>query len=431
MRDQVLLLAPSNQETLAADLVRAFQRELEDRRADALSVFQPPELGFYGMLDSDLVLYMKDRHWRLTYGNGYTGTTVYLRKQAETLVERYQHKYSPDAYLLEYYVLNLIGTVYPLLTKGDRLIPWLTWASFTGTESTRLRLDTGLFLDAAAPDILRYGYKRLDTGEFVLDDPGIVPQLDELVPVLGTKVAEAWSLDAGNIAGSMTRHFLLSYEHQFAESETVLASDDTARALYDDVFQLKRSVEVPHFEETLLIAGEADTEVETSLPSEERETDTTTPLFLCPQRVIYLGSDLQYVWAIQFGYGNFPSPLSLAEGYEIQNLFRDTGDAVKVPVGPPVPIDGDVIQVEYQTLADVTKLYLRTVIRHDAKIFDAVWGYKGDQLEPFQQETWFAEVALIEKKRDDQRVVCYAALPVVQFDPRMLSSVFLKFEVSP
>ena len=62
-----------------------------------------------------------------------------------------------------------------------------------------------------------------------------------------------WNLDNEDISQVTTRHFLLNYILNSVETDSDFLTEESSDAFYNDVLQLKRRIEVPHFEPKLNI----------------------------------------------------------------------------------------------------------------------------------------------------------------------------------
>lgn len=166
--------------------------------------------------DADAKLLIADFGHKLSEGTGYTSTSRYFRKELRSIVNRIKIKGTEKSYLYILSVFDLIGDVYPTIYNPvlDNLSPWLDWSTSTETDGDSIQLDTDYTLDQT----------------------------------VGSNV---WTLDSGDFISLTTRHFIFTYQPNFIENVDEFMSVETAAALYNDVVQNKRQIEIPHFEFTL------------------------------------------------------------------------------------------------------------------------------------------------------------------------------------
>lgn len=308
--------------------------------------------------------------YHLSQGNGYTATIDYIKKQAKTLAQRVKTKSTVLGYPYLFYIFNLVGDVYPLL-QGELgyLTPWLDWLTVPETGESAFILDNDLHLDQGMDSILYYAGPGLTNP--VYD----VPLNDGTLP---------WTLDNLDIVDIITRHFLISYYYRFAENSSEFMSADTARAFFNDVIQMKRAVEVPHFEQRL------------RLYASSLNTPTITPYYdesganIANQESILISSLAVPIVTIQFGRGGYTSPLSTTIP-GVQDLIAS------------YPLTD--FQIKLQ---DSTHLYFKNKIQINTKWFD------------------YSELALIDNSGN---CLYYSKFPTVRFHPQMLSSIYLFFAV--
>ena len=95
---------------------------------------------------------------------------------------------------------------------------------------------------------IKYDYLALDSNEPIalVDAKGKVINISQ--PDL-----KSWYLDNENLAQISTRHFILNYIMNSVETDTDFLTQESNDAFYNDTIQLKRKIEVPHFEPKLNI----------------------------------------------------------------------------------------------------------------------------------------------------------------------------------
>lgn len=329
----------------------------------------------------------------LTTLDGYTSTSEYLKREIETVVKRITNKTTINAYKYIFYIFNLLGNVYLLfLEENDELTPWLNWLTYEETEEQILYLD-------ADEDIVYY-YTVTSTGTFdsgstfdsggTFDSSTLTPYPDppivtgEPLLYLDQDVPDDWTLDFGDIAGSLTRHFLLSYDFIFVENETEFMSNETLLALYNDIVQAKRKVEIPHFEAKISLTVNNDNTENITTYTNEQETLTAT------KNTILIGSDFSTVTYIKVGTGSIATlDLSITDlATPVQTISLD---------------DMNLVDATATTLAYREKIY-------QDKTFDYAI-----------TEIGFFDVS--------NNCIMYAKFPIIQFNEKMLSSIYFDAEI--
>jgi hypothetical protein len=115
-------------------------------------------------------------------------------------------------------------------------------------------IDTIQTLDEGEDEVDYYLKKTLDSGSN-LDIQDTLDELPGTPHAIIPATLPNWTLDIADIYGAITRHILLSFRIQFAESSTYQITSPTWLALHGDVKQNKRLVEVPHYQLTLPLNG--------------------------------------------------------------------------------------------------------------------------------------------------------------------------------
>lgn len=279
----------------------------------------------------------------LTQGSEFTNSELYLRRQYQTLFKKIPIKGTWRSYQYIFYVYGLTGTVYPLIQNINLYLdPWYSWIYVPESIASNKQLDTG---------------DTLDNG---------------------------WFLDAGAIFTGVTRHFLLSYEPNFVEDTTQYMSTETCRALYNDVVQNKRRIEMPHFEFKVSINANIDYSVRTE---QIQKFDLSNEYGY--KKSIYISSDLTQVDQIQFGSGQY-------------SVIDNTITGVQQLVN----------QYSYSAFTEIGKT--ATGLTCNSVIYDNT---KWDD---------FREIALLDSLGN---CIFYAEMPWVRFFTNSLSSVYLTISI--
>lgn len=195
----------------------------------------------------------EDSIFRLGYDlpkyDGYTNSELYVNKQLSNLSKQIKNKTTPISYDYMYYIFNLIGNVYPMRFGDGKLRP----AKQIGATFERPDRQV-LFFDQDLPFIQFYinndptlpfpDNPPIETGLPVL----LFDSLDEPDPL-----AQALFFD-GNEEIEYTGHFVLAYNNKLAETPTDFITPETAKAMYESVEQIKRKIEVPHYQYLLRFA---------------------------------------------------------------------------------------------------------------------------------------------------------------------------------
>lgn len=192
----------------------------------------------------------------LSIYSGYTQTSHYLIKEIKTIVPRILKKTTRKGYKYILHIFNLIGDVYPTTYDAPYLITIYDYESLiTGGAGVTI-------LDQEADNILYMIPSVSFDVNFVFDEA----TLDVETPVYGDPATtglppafldtpEFPALDLSYSSGgtTITRHLVLGYKHKFIENANEFLSINTLKALYNDVFQMKRKTEIIHFEPELHI----------------------------------------------------------------------------------------------------------------------------------------------------------------------------------
>jgi len=149
----------------------------------------------------------------LSYETGWSSNIEYLKRQILTVVERILHRTTKKAYDYNFYIYNLIGTLYPMykgLLDETILHPKTSWWTYDET------------VDDEVNDTLDLGC-TLDTDVF--------PHLDML----------------SNI-DRQTRHLLIPYSFRNVDTQSYFQTEETLSAFYEDILFTKKATEIPYFE---------------------------------------------------------------------------------------------------------------------------------------------------------------------------------------
>lgn len=275
-------------------------------------------------------------------GQGWTGSQEYLKREMKTLVKRILNKGCAISYSYIFYVFNMLGDVYPTyLLADDSLNPWLTWYTDDEDDPSSDTLDTGLFLDMSPPFIL----------------------------------------DSGSFTSSITRHFLISYMTSFVENSEEFWSEDTMRALDNDVQQNKRKIEIPHYESRLYAQGSL------SGGAVDRTYYTYDGEDFAVQKTILVdpGKNFTQTATIQFGSGTQPVIDGTITG--VQELIAS------------YPLSAFKLKLQ-----DSSHLYIKNIMYPDTTWFD------------------YKEVAVLD---GTNQVIFYSTFPWVRIPPNRQGQTYL------
>lgn len=348
-------LPKAMRETRWADIVEVFQKvAIDEVKPTALDTMRA-RLFFNTMSDADLLDLAFKFGFNITQGNGYTATARYLRKEAQTILARIKNKTTRKAYPYEFYIFNMIGEVYPLRRYSPiELRPKLDWTTSLPFQD-EFRLDEGRTLD---------------------ESPG-------------------WTLDNNSVLGSFTRHFLLQFTPQFIEDADNFFTVDTMTAFLQDVEQVKKATEFPHFELVLPVAGSTTAQSVSTKVFQNEDQNVTAH-----QETVLAGGDLSQVRYLRFGNG------------------AASGLGSMTPASNPV--SGSLIQqvditdatqwvVEAQTAA---ALVVRTLIQSNTK---------------FLANAAYSEIAFHDAANN---LILYTKFPRTNWDSRQLTTIQIQASLS-
>lgn len=230
--------------------------------------------------------------------SGYTSSQMYLLREMETIIPRIKWKTTRTGYEYIYYIFNLDGEVYPIELTPSNLLQVMDtyWSNPLIIEVT------SFYLDPTPPDILDSVSGRW-------------------ISYLDQKVSSAYT---------MTRNFCLSFAPQFVESSTEYISLNTLKCLYSDVFQMKKSTEVPYFEYVLNIPGYKNRTIYTN------PLANTSGIITAYMKSILTQGKLSDMYSIQIGNGahtslttsitGVQSPISVGGDITLQDYAISGGD---------------------------------------------------------------------------------------------------------
>lgn len=305
---------------------------------------------------------------------------------------------------------------------------------------------------------------------------------------LGDISTSAWYLDNANLAEVTTRHFILNYIMSSVENDNEFLTKQSNLAFYNDVFQNKRKIEVPHFEPKLNLTIPVGTVPPnplniTKYPNLYTHTTSTgatrlqgrlNPASSSTMQVICFDSNLNSITHIQFGTGRRNLDFIDQEGMDVKlndgvnNLTvasKFINEDLSLNEITRLPIDAEknkfrfLNPLNYQDFINLLRGNLLPDL--DSSTLDDVNAGIVTQTMPYYQLTkenrysfpidyfridkftgiqliirnilfpyfkWssFSEIAFLSKlPNGDYRTVMYATFPKVTYAPEMLSSIYL------
>lgn len=217
---------------------------------------------------------------------GYTSSQMYLLREMETIIPRIKWKTTRTGYEYIYYIFNLDGEVYPIELTPSNLLQVMD----TYWSDPLIIGVTSFYLDPTPPDTLDSVSGRW-------------------ISYLDQKVSSAYT---------MTRNLCLSFAPQFVESSTEYISLNTLKCLYGDVFQMKKSTEVPYFEYVLNIPGYKNRTIYTN------PLANTSGIITAYMKSILTQGKLSDMYSIQIGNGAHTSLTTSITG--VQSSISVGGD---------------------------------------------------------------------------------------------------------
>lgn len=198
--------------------VQAVFSDLKEQKIDRLVNQWIPEVA----TEEDLKNLIARFGWQLLQYNGWSSTSEYLKRQAQTLIERIKYKNCERAYLAEAFNYNLYAHVYPLVSivANNTLSPFITFNESSESE-----------------DII-----------YTLDDSVTDRYLDET-----DFFTSVITLDQQSYIDKITRNILYSYTFNFVENANEFMGSNTLKTLVNDVAQIKRITEKIYYEPTLKV----------------------------------------------------------------------------------------------------------------------------------------------------------------------------------
>lgn len=310
--------------------------------------------------------------------NGYTSTTPYLKRQAQSTIPEIKNKTTNLSYQYIYYVYNLIGFVYPLRFIDGKLYPNKDPNGTTTGPSNILEFDqedpfilfyVGLIAYPNNPPIPS-GLPPLFFDSF--DDPN--------------PAARAIFFD-GNDQLQFTNHFILSYQFRFIESTEIFASSNTMKSLYENVSQNKRIIECPHYQPRIIFNLDSGGGITTTTyTTEDGLQSSLMETILCNGF-----TDVSTVAKIQYGTGGFVNPPNTITGVQSIAITQ-------------------VLSTDYLITNQTTTNLECELLSEEYYIQDFGGSYQ------------FSEIALLNSL---DVCVAYARFPSVIFDPRMWNTVYI------
>lgn len=331
------------------DIVSVYQSYLYNDVKPKIDSFITRIEGNISDEDAKLILY--DFGFELSLGNGYTNTSKYIQRELKTILKRLKTKGAEISYHYIFYIFDLMGAVYPLIYKPDgTLEPYLNYLISPETNDPPLFLDTGRILD-----------------EPYEGDP-------------------YWTLDYGSFINSLTRHLLISYTPRFIENANEFISSDTSLAFFNDVFQNKREVEIPHFE-FRLYSNASLANIDTIKTWNSYDNSISAD----QHSIKILGTgDFTTAATIQFGSGSITPATNSITG--VQTLIQS------------YPINTFKIK-----LKDANHLYFKHRLQGNTKFFD------------------YREIAILDGSGN---CIYYTTFPWVRYYNQMLSSTYIFLSTS-
>ena len=298
--------------------------------------------------------------------DGYTETEDYIDRQSQNLIKQIKNKTTSKAYDYMYYIFNLIGTVYPMRYGDGVLRPAKNIGATFETPDREI-----LFFDQDLPFIQFY----------INNDPTMPfpdnPPIDTGLPTLyfdseddPDPLAQALNFD-GNEEVEYSSHFLLTYNNKLAETTTAFITEETARAIYESVIQLKKMIEVPHFQYGLVFKFNPynvtpNIREEQYITADRQGTASVFSLVVSPD------DSLINVTKVQFGIGGYSTLTNSITG-------------VQVPSTEPIPVSKfDIISQNDDTLVweDVMEEYGKFTI--DNELFQSTISGTCVNLDPIE-----------------------------------------------
>lgn len=244
--------------------------------------------------------------------DGYTETENYIDKQSQNLIKQIKNKTTAKSYDYMYYVFNLVGKVYPLRFTNGFLRPAKNIGATFETPDRDI-----LFFDQDLPFI--QFYINNDITQPFPDNPPIETGLPTLLFDSADEedpLVQALNFD-GNNQVEYSSHFILSYNNKLAETPTSFITNETARAIYESVIQIKKMREVPHFQYSLAFKFNSYNVIpnpreEQYITSDMKSTASVFSIIVSPE------DSLINVTKVQFGIGE-------------HTVLNNTITGVKVP----------------------------------------------------------------------------------------------------
>jgi hypothetical protein len=434
----------------------------------------------------------------LTVGDNYLNTNTYYKRQFETVTRRIQTKSTREGYLYLFYIYQLRNAI----SSSIDIIEGETLLRIEDTEDIDVgakvfnsevpfgaiviaKKDEGIIIDkpisrsrnfsnitffneGVYPLVLTLSpensivplrvnniYELVTLEPITLDmepvfeldqDQDNINQFDPFGnPIYGDGVKNfgkpTWYLDNTDIQSNTTRHYLLSYELDTIEGADYFRYPETLRAFYNDVNQLKRKVEVPHFEPKLTISAPLGL-----LPPAEQTQktyiDILTQSIINTTGVSGTGTQVSVAYSftlanvthIQFGTGR----RTTFAFEDIQADYDNTGLAVQEKFnnensyfGTPTGVDGS----RFLDINDYPYGYIELNESNNYRfpldyfILEKKRGERiiiRNHIFPYHKWSAFTEIALF----SENDLVLYSSFPRVDYYEEMLSSCYLDLQIT-
>ena len=243
MIDLKRLLPASLRETRWGEYMEALQSLMSEIKTNKIDIIEN-QFNINLMTDDDIIKmrnYLGYIFLNFTEADNYTNTTRYLNRQILSVVPRILNRNLLKAYKYNFYIYDLIGTIYPMYydDENEILIPkedWLTYDEIEGSV-----IDT---LDMGGDNILYYD----DELQPVYDTPQETGFDDQYLDT-----ASFPTLDMQSIPDKWTRHILIPYRFRYVENNNEFMSQETLSAFYEDILYTKKITELAYFEPILEI----------------------------------------------------------------------------------------------------------------------------------------------------------------------------------
>lgn len=394
-------LLPSNQiGKPSEDIVKASQEVLQDFLNENGETLKS-SIRLESMTSDNARNYVERFGYNFFAGDGYTATTSYFKKEAQTIVGRLKSKTSIRCYEKIFYIYNLTGYVYPLLVNGDgQLEPWIEWNEFPATTEEE-------------SNILDQGYEDDGVNPFSPADPArsLDEDMDDLgIPILGAD--QRYVDDPASAYGALVKQILVSYEplikvstgEPIVEKYNEVMYVDTAKSFYHNVLQFKRLVEVPHFEFRLKIkVGDSGSTKITNYIQEDGSPFSPDPVIQISR--LFSGRSISNSLKVQFGTGAHSNSAVSAESI----------------IGCQSPID----LTTYGITNDGAPNYRSDLINFNKINIDANQLSFRNFILPNLKWFEFTELCIFDNLNN---IVLYSRFPKVVFFQEMLSSVYVQID---